>query len=223
VNADEIVTPLARTTTARRVAETLRDHILSGRLAPGTPLRETQLSASLGVSRNTLREALRGLAEQGLVTHRPHHGVVVTDLTEDDVADLYRLRSVVELAALPAIATNAEGLERLQVSILQFGRALARHDYVGALEHDFGFHGAIVAALGSRRIDETYARAQAELRPALLRLDSVYADPSQVADHRRIHDALREQRVRRASELLDRHLRNAQTHVQELLRERSAA
>jgi DNA-binding transcriptional regulator YhcF (GntR family) len=126
VNADEIVTPLARTTTARRVAETLRDHILSGRLAPGTPLRETQLSASLGVSRNTLREALRGLAEQGLVTHRPHHGVVVTDLTEDDVADLYRLRSVVELAALPAIATNAEGLERSSTTSASTGRSSQR-------------------------------------------------------------------------------------------------
>ena len=75
--------------------------ILDGRLVPGTHLRETQVARSLGVSRNTLREALRSLAEHGLVTHHPHRGVVVTDLTVDDVADLFRLRLVLERPVSP--------------------------------------------------------------------------------------------------------------------------
>ncbi len=185
VTIDDVVTPVDRTTTSVQVTETLRSLILDGRLEPGTPLRQEQLSASLGVSRNTLREALRGLAEQGLVTHRPHHGVVVTDLDETDVADLYGLRRVLETAGLPAVAGDADRLDSMLASAKQFGDALERHDHVAALEHDFAFHRAIVATLGSRRIDEAYTRAQAELRPVLLQLDAAYEDPTQVAEHLR--------------------------------------
>jgi DNA-binding GntR family transcriptional regulator len=203
-----------RTTTERRVVEILRDLILEGALAPGTPLREVQLAAELGVSRNTLREALRGLAEQGLVAHRPHRGAVVTDLASDDVADLYRLRAVLELAALEQV--DAVRLAELERATSDFARALEDGDAVEALECDFRFHRVLVAGLGSGRISAAYERAQRELRLALLQLDREY-EPPQVAEHRRIVAALRRGDGASAATALTEHLERAERHLRNLI------
>jgi DNA-binding GntR family transcriptional regulator len=195
----------------------LRELILDGRLEPGTPLRETRLSASLGVSRNTLREAFRALAEQGLVTHLPNRGVVVTDLDEEDVADLYRLRAVLELAALAEIgAATVADLERATSA---FAEALASGDAIEALECDFAFHRTLVGALGSRRLAAAYQRAQAELRLALLQLDRSY-EPPQVEEHQRIVDALRRGDRRKAARALRAHLERAAERLQMLVRDK---
>jgi len=207
------VPAVARTTTGAQVQHLLRDLLLDGSLEPGTRLREAQLAASLGVSRNTLREALRGLAEQGLVTHHPHRGVVVTDLDEDAVADLYRLRSVVETAALREV----DRLDELAAATEAFGAALERRDFVEALEQDFAFHRALVAALGSDRLAAAHERAQGELRLALLQLDRNY-EPPQVEEHRRILDALRRGDRRGAERALAEHLERAATRLQSLIR-----
>jgi DNA-binding GntR family transcriptional regulator len=211
VTAEAAVPRLDRATTGSQVERVLRDLILDGRLEPGTHLRELQLSQSLGVSRNTLREALRSLAEHGLVTHTPHRGVVVTDLSADDVADLFRLRLVLEEAGLAAL--DAAGIERLRGATDAFGDALARGDAIEALEHDFEFHRIIVAALGSPRLSAAHERAQGELRIALLQLDRNY-EPPQVDEHRAIVDAL-PGRVARAA--LRAHLRRAADRLQHLV------
>ncbi len=187
MTSETAVPRVEHSTTGAQVERVLRESILDGRLAPGTHLREQQLAQSLGVSRNTLREALRSLAEHGLVTHHPHRGVVVTDLTAEDVADLFRLRLVLEQAGLAAL--DDEGIARLRASTDAFGDALARGDAVEALEHDFEFHRIVVAALRSDRLSAAHERAQRELRIALLQLDRDY-EPPQVDEHRAIVDAL---------------------------------
>jgi len=211
MNVEAAIAPLDRSTTGSQVERALRELILDGRLRPGTHLRETQLAQSLGVSRNTLREALRSLAEQGLVTHQPHRGVVVTDLSAEDVADLFRLRLVLEEAGLAAI--DAGGIERLGEATDAFAAALRRGDAVEALEHDFAFHRILVAALGSSRLSAAHERAQGELRLVLLQLDREY-EPPQVDEHRAIVDALRSGD---ATSALRTHLARAAEHLQHLL------
>ncbi len=198
------VPALERTTTGSQVERVLREMILDGRLAPGTHLRETQVAQSLGVSRNTLREALRSLAEHGLVTHQPHRGVVVTDLTVDDVADLFRLRLVVEQAGLAALTETGE-IERATDA---FAAALERGDAVEALEEDFRFHRALVAALGSARLSAAHERAQGELRLVLFQLDRDF-EPPQVAEHRAILTALVAGERKAAAAALAAHLERA--------------
>ncbi|HZR94702.1 MAG TPA: GntR family transcriptional regulator [Gaiellaceae bacterium] len=207
---------IVRSTTTLQVEHELRERILDGRLVPGTHLVEMQLAQTLGVSRNTLREALRSLAEQGLVTHHPHRGVEVTNLTEDDVADLFRLRLVLEDAGLAAL--DAAGAERLREETDAFGDALARGDAIEALEHDFAFHRTIVAALGSARLCAAHERAQGELRIALLQLDRDY-EPPQVEEHRAIVEALPGRAARAA---LRAHLTRAQLRLQHLVTARES-
>jgi DNA-binding GntR family transcriptional regulator len=209
---------LARTTTGAQAEQALRDLILEGALTPGTRLREVQLARSLGVSRNTLRGALRGLAEQGLVTHSPHRGVVVTDLTADEIADLYRLRHVIESAALLLLCDVSE----LAAATDAFAAALARHDYVEALDWDFAFHRVLVAALGSDRLSAAHARAQVELRLALLQLDREY-EPPQVEEHREIVAALIAGDTAAAGAALAAHLDCAAERLQFLVRMKESA
>jgi DNA-binding GntR family transcriptional regulator len=208
---------LERTTTGSQVERVLREMILDGRLVPGTHLRETQVARSLGVSRNTLREALRSLAEHGLVTHHPHRGVVVTDLTVEDVADLFRLRLVLEQAGLAALTDTAE-LERATNA---FAAALGRGDAVEALEEDFRFHRALVAALGSARLAATHERAQGELRLVLLQLDRDY-EPPQVEEHRAILAAVVAGNRHAAAAALAAHLERAAERLIVLIRVRES-
>ena len=108
---------ITRQSTADQVAALLRERIVRGELQPGTPLREVPLAASIGISRNTMREAIRGLVHEGLVRHNVHRGVTVTKLTENDVADIYRVRRLLECAAVEKSTPQPKQLELLAESI----------------------------------------------------------------------------------------------------------
>ncbi len=79
-----------------QVGSQLRQAIVTGQLAPGTRLVERELCSQLGVSRTSLREALRQLEGDGLVSHIPHKGMVVSALTWEEAEEIYQVRAVVE-------------------------------------------------------------------------------------------------------------------------------
>ena len=74
----------------------VRSRILRGDIAPGTPLRQEDLAASLGVSRVPVREALRILESEGHVTYIAHRGYRVAELDLDELAEIYHLRALIE-------------------------------------------------------------------------------------------------------------------------------
>src|SRR6516164_5955777 len=76
--------------------ELLLDAIENGALAPGSRLRETDLALRFGISRTPVREALKRLEAQGLVSHQAHHGAVVAELGYGEITELYALREVLE-------------------------------------------------------------------------------------------------------------------------------
>lgn len=93
------LTEVTRTTFRDHIAESLRASILSGELPPGTPLVEGRLAQQFGVSRGPLREAMRQLTEEGLLTTRAYTATHVTQLTEKDIRDIYSLRTALEIFA----------------------------------------------------------------------------------------------------------------------------
>ena len=92
---------LERKTVAEAVAEKLRMRILSGALQEGAQLRQEVLAAELGVSRIPLREALRLLEGEGLVTIVPHRGAVVSVRSPDEIGELFDLRVLLEPGSDP--------------------------------------------------------------------------------------------------------------------------
>jgi DNA-binding GntR family transcriptional regulator len=201
---------LRRSSTAEQVAEIVREAILAGELPPGTPLREGALAASLAISRHTFREAMRLLAAEGLVRHQLHRGVVVTQLSDDEVHDLFRARRMLELAAIDALRTDpAPSLERLGAIVDALEQAAAREDWRALAKQDLAFHREIVAAIGSRRIDSTYAAIQRELRLALANADRA----PQIDEHRAMLDLAVAGHWDDLRATLERHLIDAETLV----------
>src|SRR5690349_5082833 len=98
------------------VASRLREAIYEGRHSPGAPLRELTLARALHVSQATVREALRRLEHEGLVTRRENLGALVTRLTPKDIRERLTLRAMLEVVAARAAAErmSAENLEELE-------------------------------------------------------------------------------------------------------------
>lgn len=157
----------SRTSTAERVADVLRSGITEGHLPPGSRLSEQQLSAVLGVSRNTLREAFRLLGHEGLLVHRLHAGVVVPELDEAAVVDLYRLRLVLEVQAVLGVDdVDANDVASLHDDIADAETAARDGRWTDVGTANLHFHQHLVGMAHSPRADDIARRLLAELRLA---------------------------------------------------------
>jgi DNA-binding GntR family transcriptional regulator len=212
---------IRRSSTAEQVADAVRTMILRGELAPGTPLREVPMAESIGISRNTVREAVRVLARQGLVTHSMHRGAVVTRLSERDVADLYRVRRAIEPQAIDATAEAApEDLRCLHDAVDELARAAADVDWDRMVEADWSFHQHLVGFLGSPRLDRFFDTVQAELRLCLSILDREDDDPDDlVAEHRELYRLIETGEHDACKDLLCARLDDSETRMRKLARE----
>lgn len=156
---------LDRPTTAQRVADVLRERILRGELRSGTQFGEQQVTATLGVSRNTLREAFQILIGERLLVREPHRGVFVRRLDAADVRDIYDVRRLVECGAL-ARPAELRGLAEMRVAVKQGRAAARRRDWYDVGTADVRFHVAVTALAGSVRLDQVMRALFAELRLA---------------------------------------------------------
>jgi DNA-binding GntR family transcriptional regulator len=184
---------IRRESTAEQAAAVLREAILSGRLAPGTPLREAALAAELGVSRNTVREAARLLSAESLVRHQMNRGIMVAEITAADVRDIYAARSAAEMAGAGALTAHRDpaAYQRLESLAGRIEDAFARGDIAGVLEGDRLFHATLVAAAGSSRLNRFHAQLQAEQRLALALAERSSRELGRTADdHRELLAAL---------------------------------
>ena len=133
----------------------LRHRILTGSLAPGTALLETELAALLGVSRTPVREAAIRLAEEGLVEIRPRHGIRVRGLTLADVRDILDVFSALEVRAVELVARRGLAPDEARVltgMLSRMERATAAGDIAGWSDLDDDFHSAIVGLCGNPRL-----------------------------------------------------------------------
>jgi DNA-binding GntR family transcriptional regulator len=115
----------ARASLSRVVSEQIRGRILDGSLRPGERLVEDRLSAELGVSRVPVREALRGLSVEGLVTLLPRRGATVVEITPETVAELVEVRALLEglNARLAAQRHDPEIVDQLQDTLARGNQA----------------------------------------------------------------------------------------------------
>lgn len=205
---------IERLSTAERVADALREQLLSGAIAPGTPIRDTELSASAGVSRTTVREALAQLAREGLLTHALHRGMEVARLAPADVRDIYATRRMIERAGAEALlAASSAGLADLEQAAQVMSEAALQRDRRRFVEADAAFHTAIGDALGVHRLRNALVGALMELRLVLSVTDRAYDDlDDQLQQHRQLLMLFRERR-REAISALEQHLLASQELV----------
>ncbi len=198
-----------------RTALRLEARLLAGEVEPGTWLREERLSDELDVSRNSLRQALQILERSGLVDRVPRRGVRVARPSADDVRDITRIRRMVESEALRT-ADPGLGAELHEIAG-EIEEAAGRADLDALVEADLRYHRAIVAALGSPRIDRLFDDLLRELRLAFALADRVALarrePPRHVADHRRIAEAVSKGDRAEAVDALIHHLDDSESNL----------
>ena len=175
---DQAAEPISRTTLSEQVTERLRDGILAGVYSQGEQLNEAELARRFGVSRGPLREAMQRLIQDGLLENRPHRGVFVPELTDEDLADIYFAREAIETAALRRIMAAGEAASvsrRLTTEVDRMVDALRRDDWDTVVEHDLRFHTQLVDSANSHRLSRMYSVLIAETRLCLHMLVSGFA------------------------------------------------
>jgi DNA-binding GntR family transcriptional regulator len=147
---------LRKQATHELVAAVLREAITTGHLKANEPLPQDEIAAQLQVSHIPVREALRQLQSEGLVTYQPNRGATVSALSPDEIREIYEIRAILETAAIRGAAPR---LTRAQLD--QAGRILDAAEQ--ATEgpawglHDVDFHQRIYALHDRPRMDELIA------------------------------------------------------------------
>jgi DNA-binding GntR family transcriptional regulator len=121
------------------VAELLRQRIFRRELEPGSWIDELKIAEEYGISRTPLREALKVLAAEGLVTMKVRRGAYVTEVSEKDLADVYHLLSLLESDAAGVVADRATDCQRAELKALhqELEGALSERDRFFAINEAF--------------------------------------------------------------------------------------
>jgi DNA-binding GntR family transcriptional regulator len=204
----EPLSNLDRSTLRERALEALRSAITSGQYRPGDHLSEVALAGHLGVSRGTVREALRHLQQEGLVTAGNRNMLRVSTISPKAVRELFRVRAaleglaVAEIIASPerekAVATLRQGLSRLSDS---------EGDFATKLEADLGFHLLLCQLSGNAMLVEAWRYLEGRIRVTIMNYESA-GTPSMMARtrHAPIVDAIERGDVAAAQSVVDQHM-----------------
>jgi DNA-binding GntR family transcriptional regulator len=173
-------------TSVDRVVMALRQAMFEGKLNPGTQLREEMISKKFGVSRSTVREAIRVLTMDGLMKRRPNRSVVVRHLTVAEVDDIYRARLLLEGACVRAAATCSDlAVEELARALEVYASEVMTNDHPRAAEAHIEFHATMVRILsGSQWLAET---ERSMLRNLLIILATVHVRGDELHHEMELH------------------------------------
>ncbi len=220
-----MATPDTSRTRALSVADTLRDRIFDGSLAPGAHLMEVSLANELGVSRTPVRDAMARLADEGLLLYHPNRGFLVRRFDAKDVADAFTLRASLESLGCRLLGErglDAGTQERLASLLDEQHQVLYTEPWDDAralLWHDLNldFHYALLELADNRWLTDAVRRARqlpiiydSRSRPhdrgELMLLYRREHSRQALKEHRQIVDALGRREISRAEALMREHI-----------------
>lgn len=205
------------------VATRLREKIISGEIREGEQLRQDQIASWFEVSRIPVREALRQLEAEGLVTIVAHHGAVVSALSPEEIRELFELRSVLEVGmlrrAIPHL-TEADIAQAQQICEA-FETSMGNETDVGKWGMlNWQFHSTLYGA-ASRPLFLSTIRSFHNNADRYIRLHLLLSHQYErnQADHRKILELCRSQEINAACEVLEGHINTVGCELSEILRE----
>lgn len=188
----EPLSSLDRSTLRERALEALRSAITAGQYRPGDHLGEVELANHLGVSRGTVREALRHLQQEGLVSAGARGMLRVNTVSPREVRELFRVRAALEGLAATEILASPER----DASVTTLREALPRladsgSDFAAKLEADLGFHLLLCQLSGNSMLVDTWRNLEGRIRVTIMNYESD-GTPSMMSQdrHAPIVDAL---------------------------------
>ncbi|MBP3488187.1 MAG: GntR family transcriptional regulator [Roseburia sp.] len=194
-----------------RVFHTIRENILSGKYAMDEELKEKSIGEELGVSRTPVREALRQLELEGLVTIIPNKGAYVVGISEKDIRDIYEIRSRLEglCARWAAEHITKEQLDELEENIYLSDFHSSKGNSEQVVELDNRFHEILYNASGSKELRHIlldFHHYVQRVRKVTLAVQERAVNSND--EHRRIVEALKAHDAKAAERLADMHLMN---------------
>ncbi|CAI8790461.1 MULTISPECIES: GntR family transcriptional regulator [Pseudomonas] len=204
---------------ADQITLELRADIIGGRLLPGMALVEGDLVSTYNASRNTIREALHRLGQEGLTRYARNKGVTVRQLGIDEVRDLFQVRRTLELQAIASSKPlrdyqSDRMLEAIEASEL----AREREDWRSVGTHSLAFHQHIVGLMRSPLFDEFFTNVVAQLRLVFCAApDEQHFQSPWLARDRQIHDLLADGDKQAAGETLAVYLDDSERLLLDIL------
>jgi len=194
-------------TSAERIARVLAERIVSGEIAPGTPLRQDRIAAEFETSHVPAREAFQLLRAQGLAISEPRRGMRVAPLDRAAMQEIVEIRAALETLALTHAAPRLNGacFERIERALLAGDEAQTMVEWELA---NRAFHRELVAPCRMPRLLTTLDQLQlANSRIIFAATRSAGWQPGSSHAHRQIVSALKKRDVAKAVALLQRHIR----------------
>jgi len=189
------------------VYKDLLNRIVTGTLEPGEPVRDTDISEDMGVSRTPVREALLRLSRQGLLVNLHHRGFVVSEMTAEVVGETYPIVWALECLALrqsPALTGTILGkLQRINQSLEKSADKVEKR-----ISLDEQWHKTLLSQYENQRLKD----AIAELKVIVRRYEFAYMQDAElvshsVTDHRHLLDTIEKTGKQDAIPLLEEHWR----------------
>lgn len=197
-------------TLAQQVYENLRRDILGNVYPPGTPLPEEAIAGKLDVSRAPVREALRRLAAEGLVTLIPRQGAAVSALSPRDLINAYQVREALEALAIQLAVPRLDPADLDELDRLhgQMAEHAAHGDIDAFFAANGAFHLLFINQSGNDKLQDVYYPLAAQMRryyvPSLYLRGGMERS---IGEHREILRAIRKKDVDEAARLLAEHIR----------------
>lgn len=210
--------PISNKTLASKTTEALRNAILDGTFPPGERIIENDIASELSVSRATLREAFRTLADQGLIVIRPRGGTYVVDLSEADIIEICEVRLALETLAARKLC---QSITREQIDyfrkILREMRnpEISKSDVAIIYDLDMQFHEALCRFSNNKRLWHAWTRIEGPLRNYFVFVgieDSLDIDES-AKRHEEILNAIYSSDEDLVQKVIEEHIRNTLTLI----------
>ena len=191
------------------VAELLRQRIFSNQLAPGSWIDELKLADEYGISRTPLREALKVLATEGLVTMKVRRGAYVTEINAKDQRDVYHLLSLLEADAAAVVAASASAEQLQDLESLHQALVVAVTDTDQFFAVNERFHMRLLEIADNRWRDQLVADLRKVMKlnrhHSLLKSGRV---AESLSEHRALMDALLERDQALSAQRMREHFAN---------------
>ncbi|WP_374409530.1 GntR family transcriptional regulator [Hydrogenophaga sp.] len=191
------------------VAELLRQRIFNRELEPGSWIDELKIAEEYGISRTPLREALKVLAAEGLVTMKVRRGAYVTEVSEKDLADVYHLLALLESDAASVVAERASDAQRAELQALHADLEAAATDRDRFFAINERFHMRVLEMADNRWRQQMVADLRKVMK--LNRHNSLFKTGrlnESLAEHRAVMSALLARDPGQTRQRMQEHFRN---------------
>jgi DNA-binding GntR family transcriptional regulator len=210
INSEKTREPISinRVVLSDQVKQIILDKIESGDFLPGDHLVESQLAGQLGISQAPVREAIRDLVSAGFLDREPHKGAIVRMLSDDDMREIYTVRTPLDALAAELIAPHItddqiQALVAIKEKMVEMALA---NDFIQTARFDWQFHALIIEMSGIKLLRRMYNSLQVSQYILITMRRSPLSLKTLASRHQAIIDALQTRDPKMARQAMQAHV-----------------